>query len=100
MLITFANSLDQDQDRQNVSPVLDPLIVFMKESFEKVNFEKKPEDENKSMKNYQACFEKIMPQLQYVYRDTVNDLKFQTLFFFCLRKKMLVIRAGSHKMLV
>ena len=29
----------------------------MKESFEKVNFEKKPADDNKSMKNYPACKE-------------------------------------------
>ena len=45
LLITFANSLDTDQDRQNVGPDLDPnyfyiLIVFLKEFFEKVNFEK------------------------------------------------------------
>ena len=42
LMITFANSLDPDQDRQNVSPDLETvgtLIVFMKESFERVNFE-------------------------------------------------------------
>ena len=38
LLITFANSLDPDQDRQNVGPDLDPklfntLIVFMKDVF-------------------------------------------------------------------
>ena len=37
-LITFANSLDPDQDLQNVSPDLDPslfdtLIVFLKDFF-------------------------------------------------------------------
>ena len=44
LLITFTNSLDPDQDQQNVGPDLDPscltLIVFLKEFFEKVNFEK------------------------------------------------------------
>ena len=44
LLITFTNSLVPDQDRQNVVPDLDPnrltLIVFLKEFFEKVNFEK------------------------------------------------------------
>ena len=36
LLITFANSLDPDQDRHNVDPDLDPnrltLIVFLKKS--------------------------------------------------------------------
>ena len=36
---------------------MDTLIVFLKELFEKVNFEKKYADDNKSMKNYQACKE-------------------------------------------
>ena len=44
LLITFANSLDPDQGRQIVGPDLDQncltLMVFLKESFEKVNFEK------------------------------------------------------------
>ena len=44
LLITLANSLDPDQDRQNAGPDLDPncltLIVFLKELFEEVNFEK------------------------------------------------------------
>ena len=45
LLKTFENSLDPDQDRQNVGPDLDPnclalLRVFLKEFFEKVNFEK------------------------------------------------------------
>ena len=45
LLITFANSLDLDQDRRNVGPDLDPnlfdtLIVFLKEAFKKVYFEK------------------------------------------------------------
>ena len=40
----FANILDPDQDGQNVHPDLDQncdtLILFLKEFFEKVNFEK------------------------------------------------------------
>ena len=45
LLITFANSLNPDQDRQNVGPDLDPnhlmlLMLFLKEFLEKVNFEK------------------------------------------------------------
>ena len=30
LLITFANSLDPDQDRQNVGPVLDPNSLTLK----------------------------------------------------------------------
>ena len=42
LLITLANSLDPDQDQQNVGPDLDPilfdaLIVFLEEYFEKKN---------------------------------------------------------------
>ena len=47
------------QDRHFVGPDLGPnhltLIVFLKEFFEKVNFEKRSADDNKSMKNYPAC---------------------------------------------
>ena len=54
LLIIFSNSLDPDQDRQNVGPDLDPncltLIAFLKEFFEKVRFEKKSTDDNKSLK--------------------------------------------------
>ena len=59
MLITFTNSLDPDQDRQNVGPDLDTLIVFMKEFFEKVNLKKNSADNNKSMNNYPVCKEKF-----------------------------------------
>ena len=59
LLITFANSLDPDQDRLNVGPDLVPngltLIMVLKEFFEKVNFQKKSADNNKGMKNYPAC---------------------------------------------
>ena len=46
LLITFANSLDLDQDRQkcrswSVSKLFDTLIVFLRELFLKVNFPKK-----------------------------------------------------------
>ena len=41
LLITFANSLDPYQDRQNLdqNSLTHTLIVFLKEFFEKVNFE-------------------------------------------------------------
>ena len=58
--ITFANSLDPDQDQQNVSPDLDPkfntLVVFLKRFLENIYFGKSAND-NKSMKNYQASRE-------------------------------------------
>ena len=45
LLITFANSLEPDQARQYVWPDLDPncliLMVFLKEFYKKVDFEKK-----------------------------------------------------------
>ena len=46
LLITIANSLDLDQDRQNIGSDQDPnclalMRVFLKEFFEKVNFVKK-----------------------------------------------------------
>ena len=47
MLITYANSLNPDQARQNVGPDLDPsrmlfdtLMLIVKEYFEKSNIEK------------------------------------------------------------
>ena len=41
LLITFANSWNPDKDRQNLGLDLDPsVIAFLKEYFEKVNFEK------------------------------------------------------------
>ena len=59
LLITLANSLDPDQARQNVGPDLDPncltLMVFLKEFFETVDFEKKISRRQKSMQNYPAC---------------------------------------------
>ena len=49
LLITFANSLDQNQDRQNVCPDLDQGI------FLKRFILKKSAVNNKSVKNYPAC---------------------------------------------
>ena len=41
LLITFANSLDPDQVRQNVRPDLDTLVAFLKDLlFKNVDFEK------------------------------------------------------------
>ena len=65
LLTTFANSMDPDQDRQNVGPVLDPnCLTLWKCSWE--NFWKKLILKNvsrrqKIMKNYQACKEVMCP---------------------------------------
>ena len=44
LLITFANSLDPDQDQQNICPDLDPkrltFRLFLKDFFENINSEK------------------------------------------------------------
>ena len=57
LLITFANSLDPEQDRQNVGPDLGPnrlvLLYCSLKCIEKVYFEKKSAENNKSMKNTQ-----------------------------------------------
>ena len=45
LVVTFGNSLDPNQDRQDVCPDVDPIClfdtlkVFLKEFYEKVNFE-------------------------------------------------------------
>ena len=61
LLITFANSLDPDQDRQDVGPDLDSscftLIMFLKEFFGEKLFYKKCVDDSKFMNNYAACKE-------------------------------------------
>ena len=41
LLITFSKGLDLDQDRQYVSPDLDPSCLTLKYFFEQVNFGKK-----------------------------------------------------------
>ena len=54
LLITFANSLDPDQARHSVGPDLSPncltLMVFLKEFFKKVDFEKNQQTTNKHEK--------------------------------------------------
>ena len=59
LLITFANNLEPDQTRRNVRPDLDPdcetLIVFLKDFFEKVDFEKKSADDKKAGKISQGA---------------------------------------------
>ena len=55
LLINLANSLDTDQTWRVVGPNLfDTLIVFLKEFFEKVNFEKKSDDK-KACKKINLC---------------------------------------------
>ena len=56
--LTIANNLDPDQDGQNAGPdpwweskLFDTLIVFPKEFFEKVNFEKKSLQTRKALKS-------------------------------------------------
>ena len=48
LLITFANSLDPDQDQQ--VKLFDTLLVFLKEFLEKVNFEKNQQTTKKHSK--------------------------------------------------
>ena len=54
LLITFANSLEPDQARQYVGSDLGSncltMVVFLKEFFQKVNFEKKTADDKKHAK--------------------------------------------------
>ena len=54
LMITLANSSDPDQARQNVRPDLDlnctTLMVFLKEFFEKVDFEKNEQTTKKAFK--------------------------------------------------
>ena len=62
LLRTFANSLDSDQDRQNVDPdmknkLFDTLKGFLEDFFEKVDFEKMSAEEN-----YPACEELLSCQ--------------------------------------
>ena len=58
LLITFANSLDPDQDQKNFGSDLAPnpstlLKVFLKEFFKKVDFKKNSADhKKKSMQNF------------------------------------------------
>ena len=56
LLTTFANNFDLDK----VRPDMDSLMVFLKEFFEKVNFEKYHEA-TKSVENY-SVGKKLNPQ--------------------------------------
>ena len=65
LLITFVNSLDTDQVLSNGWPDLDPnfltpLKVYLKEVFEKVNFESIIVRQQESMQNYPASKESGM----------------------------------------
>ena len=52
LLITFSNSLDPVQARQNIRPdLVDTLMIFLKEFFEKIDVEKISRRQ-KHMKNY------------------------------------------------
>ena len=48
LLITFANSLDPGQSRYGSKP-FDTLIVYLKDCFEKVNFEKSQQTTRKKL---------------------------------------------------
>ena len=54
-MITFANSLDPDQARQNVKPDPDPNFLTPRWFLEKVDFEKKNQQTTKSMKITQGA---------------------------------------------
>ena len=60
LLITFANCLDPDQARQNVWPDLDTLMVFLKEFFEKVDFDKKNQQMTKKARGPPEKFAEIV----------------------------------------
>ena len=62
LLITFANSLDPDQDQQNVGPDLDPNCLCHTHFFEKVNFETVSRRHGKH-ENYPACKELNISQV-------------------------------------
>ena len=58
LLITFANSLDPDQDQQNVGPDLDPNCLCRTHDFlKKFILKKKSADDKENMKNYPECKE-------------------------------------------
>ena len=57
LLITFANSLDPDQDQQIVGPDLYPTcLTLLKDFFEKVNFDTS-QQRQQNPKKYPACKE-------------------------------------------
>ena len=61
LLITFANSLDPDQARQNIGPDLDPNCLtprwYLWKDFWENLILNKSADDKKIVKNYPACKE-------------------------------------------
>ena len=57
LLITFANSLEPDQDQQNVGPDLDPNCLCSTHFVKELILKKKSADDKENMKNYPACKE-------------------------------------------
>ena len=49
--------VEMNVQEQSGSKPFDTLMVFLKEFFEKVDFEKKSVDDKKSIENYPACKE-------------------------------------------
>ena len=70
LLITFANSLDPDQYRQNVGPDLDTgcLKCVPERVFEKVKFDKKSADYNKSIRSSNLVpFQSFLNPFSFIY---------------------------------
>ena len=85
LLITFANSLDQDQARQNSRPDLDPNCLTLwwyswKIFCTKVNLKKKkkknPQTTKKSMQNYPTCkaWNVLLFALTHIYPAFANSV--------------------------
>ena len=85
LLITFANSLDPDQARQNVGPDLDPncltLMVFLKDCFLKKKKLKKKKKKKKKQTTKKAC--KITQHAK-SYRRTKPTCRFDLKFVFTI----------------
>ena len=73
LLITFANSLDPDQDRQNVGLDLDPNCLTLKEFFSKKFILKKVSRSQQKHKKYPACNE-LKVCLHHIWCQWVNYL--------------------------
>ena len=63
LLITFANSLDPDQDRQKVGTDFDPNCLCCTHFLKKLILKKKSADAKENMKNYPACKELNISQV-------------------------------------
>ena len=78
VLITFANSLDPDQSRQNVGPdrsgsqPFGNLLVSLND-FLKIDFEKKLADDDKNMKKYPACKELKKAHVEIMYMRWMSN---------------------------